>query len=68
MGQPQVSAYERGKAVADKSAAETNVWLRLDLLQGLLAEIERLQKIERRQLKHVLGRAEDREEEHGRQA
>ena len=33
----------RARLIQQKTAAETSVWIRLDLLEGLIAEIERLQ-------------------------
>lgn len=33
---------ERAKLVQAKTAAETSVWIRLDLLEGLIGEIETL--------------------------
>jgi hypothetical protein len=42
-----VSVLDRAKALQLKVASETQFWVRLDLLEGLIAEIERLQTYER---------------------
>lgn len=42
---------ERAKAVQLKTATETHCWVRLDLLEGLIAEIEALRdEVERRRI------------------
>lgn len=40
-----MTILERAKAQQLKAARETAIWVSLDLLEGLIAEIERLQQL-----------------------
>lgn len=51
---------DRAKAKAHQSAATTDVWIKLDLLQGLIAEIEALQAEAGGPLKPVVQLAQER--------
>lgn len=74
MGEPQVSsnagrvtALARARSIQARVAGETNVWMKLDLLEDLISEIEqlnhRVEALSENHMKPVRERALKRQEE-----